>query len=406
MQHNTKLCIVMVGLPAMGKSTVAAKLKESFAGDGIAVDVFNNGELRRSMLGMSTSSPGFYDPANEETRAKREEIALINIRRAKEFLRGRGQVAILDATNVSAARRRKIEGLLGEYPLVYLECVNDDPEMLAASILRKTKLPEFAQQSEKKAFKSFERRIAYYRHISVPLDPEVEVSFFTLDTLGNRILREHVNGPLPYYVKLRDLLVSDCVKNLYLLRHGQSEDNLDDRIGGDSALTKTGREQAKALAYHFRTTPLPYIFTSARLRTLMTARPIANMQDNCQVMPLGEFDEIDAGVCEGMRYAEIRETMPEVSAARAADKYNYVYPEGEGYVTLKERVDRGIKKALYLSGNSDHVMIVGHQAVNRMILSHFLYRRTEDVPYIYIPQDRYFHIISTQSKKLFELRRY
>jgi hypothetical protein len=51
-------------------------------------------------------------------------------------------------------------------------------------------------------------------------------------------------------------------------------------------------------------------------------------------------------------------------------------------------------------------MIVGHQAINRMILSHFLFRRTEDVPYIYIPQDQYFHIVSTQKKKLFELVRF
>jgi broad specificity phosphatase PhoE len=51
-------------------------------------------------------------------------------------------------------------------------------------------------------------------------------------------------------------------------------------------------------------------------------------------------------------------------------------------------------------------MIVGHQAVNRLILSHFLYRRDVDVPYIYIPQDRFYHIVSTQNKKLFELKRY
>ena len=70
---------------------------------------------------------------------------------------------------------------------------------------------------------------------------------------------------------------------------------------------------------------------------------------------------------------------------------------------MRERVERGVQKALYLSGNAEHIMIIGHQAVNRTILSHFLYRRTEDVPYIFIPQDRYFHIVSTPSRKVFEL---
>ena len=75
-------------------------------------------------------------------------------------------------------------------------------------------------------------------------------------------------------------------------------------------------------------------------------------------------------------------------------------------MTLKERVDRGLKKALFLSGNLPDIVIVGHQAVNRMILSHFLYRRMEDVPYIYIPQDQYFRVVSTQRRKVFELVRF
>jgi len=73
---------------------------------------------------------------------------------------------------------------------------------------------------------------------------------------------------------------------------------------------------------------------------------------------------------------------------------------------MKDRIDRGIKKAIYLSGVSQNIMIIGHRAVNRMILAHFLYRRTEDVPYTYIPQDKFYHIVATQNKKLFELKRF
>ena len=107
-----------------------------------------------------------------------------------------------------------------------------------------------------------------------------------------------------------------------------------------------------------------------------------------------------------MSYQEIREKMPHVYEARKRDKYHYVYPEGEGYNTMKERIDRGIKKALYLSNPSDNIMIIGHRAVNRMILSHFLFRREKDVPYIYIPQDKFYYISSTQNKKLFQLKSY
>jgi broad specificity phosphatase PhoE len=73
---------------------------------------------------------------------------------------------------------------------------------------------------------------------------------------------------------------------------------------------------------------------------------------------------------------------------------------------MQDRINRGIKKALYLSDPLDNIMIVGHRAANRMILSHFLFRRTEDVPYIYIPQDKFYYISSTQNKKLFQLKSY
>jgi broad specificity phosphatase PhoE len=107
-----------------------------------------------------------------------------------------------------------------------------------------------------------------------------------------------------------------------------------------------------------------------------------------------------------MSYDEIRNKMPDIDRARKVDKYNYVYPKGEGYVTMKERITRGINKVLYLSDISRNIVIVGHRAANRMILSHFLFRREEDVPYIYIPQNKFYYISVTQNKKLFQLMKY
>ncbi|MFP4071844.1 MAG: bifunctional nucleoside/nucleotide kinase/histidine phosphatase family protein [Desulfovibrionales bacterium] len=399
-----KLYIAMVGLPARGKSTVAAKLAESLTDEGVNTRIFNNGDVRRQMLGESTSSPDFYDPENTKNVALREKIARVNIENARDYLNGDGEVAILDATNVSCKRRESLQSLLTDHPVFFIECRNDDEEILKASIIRKTKLPEFSRVNFEQAITSFVARIAYYEHIYSPL--EQEENFIVLDSLNNKILEERITDDIPHYVKIRDLLVSDWVKNLYLVRHGETHYNLENRIGGDSGLTRTGKAQAAGLAQHFKKLPVPYIFTSTNKRTIQTAIPIKEAQERSTIICLAEFDEIDAGECDCMRYKDIRDERPEIFEQRTRDKYNYIYPGGEGYVTLKDRVDLGIKKALYLSGNSDHVMIVGHQAINRMILSHFLYRRTEDVPYIYIPQDRYFHIVSMQNKKIFELSKF
>ncbi len=66
---------------------------------------------------------------------------------------------------------------------------------------------------------------------------------------------------------------------------------------------------------------------------------------------------------------------------------------------------RGLRRALFLAGDSP-LMIIGHQAINRILLSLFLLQRSEDVPFIYIPQNQYYHISTTPRRKLFELVRF
>lgn len=402
--ENRKLCVVMVGLPARGKSTIASRLKDNLIRDGIKTAIFNNGDLRRKLISRNTSSHEFYDPNNKEGVKLREKIALMNIKRATDYLDNGGRVAILDATNVSLKRRGKITNAFKSHSLLFIECINNDTEILKASILRKITHREFKHMTKEEATQSFQERIRYYESIYRPLKDEN--NFIKLDSLKNMIIGEEISENIPYFDRLRDFLVTDSVRNLYLIRHGETYFNLEDRIGGDSHLTKKGKLQAFALAEFFKKKKIPLIFTSAKIRTIQTGEPIKELQQNCEIIPLEEFNEIDSGICECMTYEEIRREMPGVFYARKADKYNYIYPKGEGYVSMNQRVEIGIKKALYLSTNSQNLMIIGHRAVNRMILSHFLYRRKEDVPYIYIPQDKFYHIVATQDKKVFRLKKY
>ena len=88
-----------------------------------------------------TSYPEFYNPGNQDGVGLREKIALINIDRAKRYLQNEGNIAILDATNVSLRRRSIISGLAVNTPLLFIECINNDEEILEASIRRKIILP-------------------------------------------------------------------------------------------------------------------------------------------------------------------------------------------------------------------------------------------------------------------------
>ncbi len=356
------------------------------------------------MIPQNTSYAHFFDPENSEGVALREKIGRINMQRARNYINDKGNIAILDATNANRERRKMIQAMLGEHRILFVECINEDKEILEASILQKIDLQEFGHLSQEEAIESFNQRIAYYQSIYEPLDREP--NYIKLDSVNNRILTEEINNDIPYLEQVRDFLLTDMVKNLYLIRHGETYFNIEDRIGGDSSLSPAGMEQAEALAGYFRYKEIPLIFTSQKKRTIQTAEPIRALQKKCKIIPLAEFNEIDSGICEKMSYEEIKKGLPRVYEKRKKDKYNYVYPQGEGYVTMQDRIYRGIKKTLYLSNPSINIMIIGHRAVNRMILSHFLYRRKEDVAYIYIPQDRFYYISSKHNKKLFQLKPY
>jgi len=47
---------------------------------------------------------------------------------------------------------------------------------------------------------------------------------------------------------------------------------------------------------------MPYNFTSSKKRTMQTAQLIAEEQKRVHIISIKEFDEINAGICEGMTY--------------------------------------------------------------------------------------------------------
>ena len=394
-----KLYVAMVGLPARGKSTLARRIRDGLMAEDIQARLFNNGDLRRSLMGAESTNPDFYNPNNAAGREAREMICRRNMDLARNWLAEGGEVAILDATNVSRARRRMIESTLTDYPVLFVACVNEDQLLLTACIRRKTTLPEYAAYSEEEALQSFMKRIGYYETIYEPL--EDEKFWLCVDSTANRILAERPCEGSPFYPAIREIVVSAWVHCLYLVRHGQTEFNVRGRIGGDPPLTAKGRAQAEALAQHMRQKEINWVFTSTRLRSHETAAPLLAERPAAHIMAFKEFNEIWAGDCEGMLYSEIREKMPQVTAGRNANKFSYAYPNGESYAMLGERVQRGLRRALFLAGDTP-LVIVGHQAINRVLLSLFLRQRSEDVPYIYIPQNQYYHISLTPRRKVFE----
>lgn len=402
-EMKRKLCIVMVGLPARGKSTNAKKIYENLLHDGLNVKIFNNGDIRRKMLKENTSGSEFYNPDNKKAALIRESIALININNASDFLKADGEIAIIDAANVSKNRQNMIKDNLNGFNILFVECVNEQEDFLDICITIKTELSEFSHLPQEEAYDNFMKRIDYYKKMYNSI--KSENNYIIVDSLNNRILYEKEKG-IPYFHLIRDILVSDNVHNLFLVRHGETYFNVENRVGGDSELNEKGQAQAKALAKYFEKINVNYVFASTKKRTLAFANEIKKLKSNIEIIQFQEFDEIETGLCDSITYDELRLKMPHLYEERAKDKYDFVYPEGESYRILRDRVLFGMKKALYLSSGEENIVIIGHRAVNRIILSLFQFRNMHDVPYIYIPQDKFFQITATHYKKLIEMKKF
>ena len=88
---------------------------------------------------------------------------------------------------------------------------------------------------------------------------------------------------------------------LYIIRHGQTDWNVQGRIQGrqDIPLNAAGRSQAQMLAKGMEKRPVTAIYSSPQLRAMETAKALAGNQ-GVEVIPLPELVEIGYGDWEGL----------------------------------------------------------------------------------------------------------
>ena len=104
------------------------------------------------------------------------------------------------------------------------------------------------------------------------------------------------------------------------------------------------------------------------------------------------LDEIDAGVCDGMTYEQIRRELPDEYAARTANKLRYRYPRGESYLDVVRRLDPIV---LELERQRQPVLIVGHNAVIRALYAYFMNIPRERLPHVPIPLHTVLELVPT-----------
>ena len=146
---------------------------------------------------------------------------------------------------------------------------------------------------------------------------------------GRQVIVNRLNGYLQTRIAAFVMNLHLVPRPLWLSRHGQSLYNVDNKVGGNPSLSKAGVLYAQSLVQFMSDKPVQEIWTSTLQRTIQTAAGLS--------LPIKEWkllDEIHAGICDGMSYADIERDLPDVHRARQADKLRYRYPQGESYDCL------------------------------------------------------------------------
>ncbi|XP_067159356.1 6-phosphofructo-2-kinase/fructose-2,6-bisphosphatase 4 isoform X3 [Apteryx mantelli] len=331
---NCPTLIVMVGLPARGKTYISKKLTRYLNWIGVPTKEFNVGQYRRDLV-KKYKSFEFFLPDNEEGLKIRKQCALTALNDVRQYLsEENGHVAVFDATNTTRERRETIYkfGEENGYKTFFVESVCVDPEVIAANIVQvKLGSPDYVDCSNDEATEDFMKRIECYKNSYETLDETLDkdLSYIKIMDVGrsylvNRVM-DHIQSRIVYYL----MNIHVTPRSIYLCRHGESELNLKGRIGGDPGLSVRGKE----------------------------------------------------GVCEEMTYEEIQENYPLEFALRDQDKYRYRYPKGESYEDLVQRLEPVIMEL----ERQENVLVICHQAVMRCLLAYFLDKPAEQLPYLKCP---------------------
>ena len=137
-----KAVIVMVGLPARGKSYLSGALVRYLSWYGCHCDIFNAGNKRRAG-GKAGVGADFFDSRNKEAHDQKEQMAMDTLNELLDWLEtksDRTAVGIFDATNTTVERRRNVLETVRERSLqlggkhrihtIFLESICDDPRIL------------------------------------------------------------------------------------------------------------------------------------------------------------------------------------------------------------------------------------------------------------------------------------
>ncbi|KAJ0244882.1 hypothetical protein HA466_0184070 [Hirschfeldia incana] len=384
-KEDRHLAIVLVGLPARGKTFTAAKLTRYLRWLGHDTKHFNVGKYRRLKHGVNVAAD-FFRADNPEGVEARTEVAALAMEDMIGWMQDGGQVGIFDATNSTRVRRNMLMKMAeGKCKIIFLETLCNDERIIERNIrLKIQQSPDYAEGTDFEAgVRDFRDRLANYEKVYEPVEEGSYIKMIDMVSgNGGQIQVNNISGYLPGRIVFFLVNTHLTPRPILLTRHGESMDNVRGRTGGDSVISESGKIYAKKLANfvekRLKNEKAASIWTSTLQRTVLTAGSIVGFPK----VQWRALDEINSGVCDGMTYEEIKKIMPEEFESRRKDKLRYRYPRGESYLDVIQRLEPVI---IELERQKAPVVVIAHQAVLRALYAYFADRPLKEIPQIEMP---------------------
>ncbi|KAB5596451.1 6-phosphofructo-2-kinase [Ceratobasidium theobromae] len=346
-----------------------------------SVEVFNVGQLRRSKARAKKEKSGivedhtasYFSHSDDKASQLREALAEECLESLISWLKKGGNVAIHEKIAARVAKEP-------ELVVLFLESYCDDPAVIAANVALKVSSgdPDYAHMSRDDAERDFRNRIKHYEAVYETMT-EPHLSYVKIINVGSQVQMYRIHGYLQSRIAFYLMNLHLKPRSIFMSRHGESQFNVEGKIGGDAPLSARGRQYAAALPGLIKDNiggAGLTVWTSTLQRTIETAAQLPYPK-----LTWKSLDELDAGVCDGMTYEEIEAAYPEDFEARDDDKFNYRYRGGESYRDVVVRLEPVIMEL----ERQDNVLVIGHQAIIRCLYAYFHNLSQEELPYINIP---------------------
>eukprot|EP00658_Telonema_sp_P-2_P059754 TRINITY_DN48885_c0_g1_i2.p1 TRINITY_DN48885_c0_g1~~TRINITY_DN48885_c0_g1_i2.p1 ORF type:complete len:540 (-),score=116.48 TRINITY_DN48885_c0_g1_i2:266-1885(-) len=375
-----KLVVVMVGLPARGKSFIGRKVCRFLVWLGHKTRVFNVGEYRRE-LEQDYVGAEFFDPNNQQASDRRHRAADLALTDLIGWLKGGGQVALFDATNSTQDRRDWIVQRVHEhkFQVMFLESYCNDKKILENNITKhKIKSADYCHMEVQDAIRDFRVRLQHYEDQYETIT-RTDHSWVKIVNAGDQLVVNNIRGYIPGRLVSFLTNVHTSPRALYLVCCDPADrvqtasrwvEGFKGRLGGDSDLDPDSQQVALRLG-GFMSKELPFevhsrvaVWCSTSKRSVEMASAIGRTY-----MTWHALDELDYGICDGLTPAELGTKLQAGWAERrAVDTLHWRFPRGESVVDVINRLEPIFVEC---ERQKQPVVIVSHVTPMQILLNFF-----------------------------------